>query len=97
MTSSLSHIKSLKPDTFRIHSIFKVIELAICLQVTKPNRKAKRPFFFLFFTFKKHNEFVILFVAVTIYEYLVADDSGCIILNTTSGFSFKKKHSILRN
>ncbi|GAA5800612.1 hypothetical protein HPULCUR_006048 [Helicostylum pulchrum] len=70
MTSSLSHIKSLKPDTFRIHSIFKVIELAICLQVTKPN-------------------------PVTIYEYLVADDSGCIILNTTSeltiGFTYEIK------
>lgn len=90
MTSSLSHIKSLKPDTFRIHSIFKVIELTIRLQVTKPKRKAKASFFS-----QKKSLTSCHFLAVTIYEYLVADDSGCIILNTTSGFSFKKRHCIL--
>ncbi|KAI9364726.1 hypothetical protein BD770DRAFT_378827 [Pilaira anomala] len=59
MTSSLFHISSLKPDTFRIHSQFKVIELIIRLEVIQPK-------------------------PITIYEYLIADDTGCIILNTTS-------------
>lgn len=47
MTSSLFHISSLKPDTFRIHSQFKVIELIIRLEVIQPKRKNKNLFFFL--------------------------------------------------
>lgn len=72
MVTSHTSITTLTPSTFRVHVVFKVIELMIASKT-------------------KHEPSDSL---ITIFEYLVADESGCIILNTKSALDTDKVYEI---
>lgn len=75
------NIASLNPDQFRIDLRVKVIELVVSLK-TKHEQCNVLPC--------PQQSNVLIFVdladvIIHIYEYLVGDDTGCIVLNTKSG------------